>query len=814
MKTVQNYWRLLLTIWLIGLIFLLTPHPLYAQSAPPGLTMQARAAYDGYFKFGEWLPIWVELENNGPDLDAEIRVKLTSNAGPVTYAAPVALPTGSRKRLPIYVLPNNFSRELEVHLVDRAGSADSPLLLSAVKVEPLPNISYLVGVAAAERGAISFAANAQLSQLERRVVLADAPADELPERVEGLNSFDALIFNNVDAAALTPAQGDALQSWVGRGGRLIIGGGAAAPETLANLPAALQFVSVQGIADVAAVAPLADFAQSEAIAAPGPFTVAQVQVDAGETLASLNEAPLIAEARFGQGYVNFVALDLAGAPFNAWTGTTDFWSKLLNRDAEYANWLPPDVSLRQMRADRLAYPLSNLPSLDLPSIRSLSLLLLLYILLVGPVNYFSLRRLHKLHWAWVTIPLLTILFSAGAFGLGYSLRGNDLILNKIALIEPLPGSAANVTSFMGLFSPTQQSYEIEVDGSGLVSPMTQNVAPMGINGRGGAAELTIRQGAPARLSGLAVNQWSMQSFMTESYVADFGDLSGEFHLQGDRLTGQIRNQTGYALSDVVAVAGAQFKALGELAPGQEVSVEFSVGEPLLTNTGGGLAWQIYNPDPNLNPGADPNALNSRAMNLKRDILSGVEDTSFNPQWQNGGIQNSAWEQNVRLVAWLSEAPPTVRVAQRDPQQQTTALLLMTFPLALPDSGPFTLPPGMLTANIVERPFDGGDCGRNSVYSQNGQFVIEFTLPENLRNATIQKLQLGLRQDDINALPPHTEFFDWQSETWAPLENPVQGINELTQTERLISDDGRTQIRMTAQGSGGCTYVNLGYSGER
>ncbi|MCB0096958.1 MAG: hypothetical protein KDE46_14615, partial [Caldilineaceae bacterium] len=149
-----------------------------------------------------------------------------------------------------------------------------------------------------------------------------------------------------------------------------------------------------------------------------------------------------------------------------------------------------------------------------------------------------------------------------------------------------------------------------------------------------------------------------------------------------------------------------------------------------------------------------------------------------------------------------------------PQQQTTALLLTTFPLNLPDSGPFTLPPGMLTANIIERPADGGDCGRNSVYAQNGQFVVEFALPENVRHATIAKLQLALRQDDVRARPPQTELFDWQNESWVALENPVQGLNELTQTERLLSDDGRVQIRITDQIFSGCTYINLGFSGER
>jgi hypothetical protein len=44
------------------------------------------------------------------------------------------------------------------------------------------------------------------------------------------------------------------------------------------------------------------------------------------------------------------------------------------------------------------------------------------------VNYLLLRWQKRLHEAWITIPLITIVFSIGAFGLGYALRGTNLIL--------------------------------------------------------------------------------------------------------------------------------------------------------------------------------------------------------------------------------------------------------------------------------------------------------------------------------------------------------------------------------------------------
>ncbi|MEZ4836836.1 MAG: hypothetical protein R2873_33395 [Caldilineaceae bacterium] len=181
-----------------------------------------------------------------------------------------------------------------------------------------------------------------------------------------------------------------------------------------------------------------------------------------------------------------------------------------------------------------------LPSLDLPSVRNLTILLGIYILLVGPVNYLLLRRMRRLGWAWITIPLLTLVFSVGAFGLGYGLRGNDLILNKIALIRPATGGVTEVTSYMGLFSPAQESYEIVVDGEGLLSPLCATLirgaaAPMA------AGDMVIIQGERSRLRGLNINQWSMRSFMQQSRWDDFGSVDADLRFDAKGLVGDITN---------------------------------------------------------------------------------------------------------------------------------------------------------------------------------------------------------------------------------------------------------------------------------
>ena len=185
---------------ILGAMAAFAPPPLYAAQSESGLRVEAVAAFGGAFKYGEWLPVWVSLENAGRDLEGQIQVLVQGRGGSTTYAVEVSLPGGSRKRVPVYVLPNNYSRELEVQVVDGQGAVQAK---QTVQVKGYPNVTFLTGLAAPERGALAAISGAGTPDSGRPVVLVSSVLEELPDRMESLRSFDALVLNDVDSSSLS-----------------------------------------------------------------------------------------------------------------------------------------------------------------------------------------------------------------------------------------------------------------------------------------------------------------------------------------------------------------------------------------------------------------------------------------------------------------------------------------------------------------------------------------------------------------------------------------------------------------------------------
>src|SRR3989304_2966027 len=137
------------------------------------------------------------------------------------------------------------------------------------------------------------------------------------------------------------------------------------------------------------------------------------------------------------------------------------------------------------------------PASGRPPVEQLLVLLVAYIVLIGPVNYLVLRRLDRREWAWLTMPLLIVVFSAGAFGLGRLLKGSDAVVNEIAIVRGAAGAGSGLGPvYVGVFSPTRRTFDVKVAGGALLSN------PISLQQQGAFGQpLDILLGDPARLRG-------------------------------------------------------------------------------------------------------------------------------------------------------------------------------------------------------------------------------------------------------------------------------------------------------------------------
>ncbi|MFN8454241.1 MAG: hypothetical protein U0401_06120 [Anaerolineae bacterium] len=781
---------------------------LYAASP---LHLAAQPAFGGRFKNGEWLPVFITVENSGPEVNGEIQVTITNQTGQLEFALPAQLASGARKRFTLYILPNNFSRAASVKLIPDGGSEADSLAATEIKLSVIPNDRYVIGGIMANAEGLAAINPPQLEGRREAADFVSLALEDIPDRYEGLRFLNALILNDVDTSQLTPAQRPALSRWVAGGGRLILGGGAGAARTLAGLPTELQPASLSGLQELSSLPGLEGYT-GRPIRVPGPFLAAAAQPAAKAAILldhlgqnnSPGALPLLIELPFGAGYIDWVALDVSQSPFDAWAGAGAFAEKLLAPGAAWLPNLPTDIAPQQASDSQISNALNNLPALDLPSLRFVGLLLVGYIILVGPANYFILRWRDRLAWAWITIPFLTVAFSGLAYGIGFSLRGSDIIVNQISIMElGVDGRASRARTYVGVFSPNRQAYDIEVGVKSLISPLGQYYDPW----NGGAAtegRLRLIQGEPARVRGLAVNQWSMQAFVAESEPGDEAGLAVELTPTLQGLEGQVSNQSKATWQDVILTFEGYFQKLGDLAPGQSVPVHLDF--QTLGATAGYGSYVLYQEQLN-----QPNGAN-REILFKQSV---IDSTIFN------GNRPDLGDKPV-LLAWRTGSgllPVSIEGREINTQQTTFAYAPISIKF---DKTASAIPPGFGQVETLSTSGDASLCnyypGLAGYSLYQGSAEIKLSLPPDLRHLQPERLDLYLRPDGGWPQLPTVELYDRQSQKWVVLKEAKNGANPIRNIDRYYDvNDAALKIRLSnegANGGGGCLFLDLAAEGKR
>ncbi len=746
-----------------------------AEAANSGLTLAVHVGYQDVVKPGEWTPVTVDAHNTGADVDATLEIQESLNAQPgvtgfTIYQQPISLASGASKRVRIFLVEDTTGATVTARVIQNGRVAVSQDSVSS------STTSTLIGVLSDQSNAFDDFAAVHPGGIAARVV--HLHADDIADSAIALRAFDILVIDDFATDGLTARQRAAIADFVQAGGNLLLGTGASWHKTLAGLPAAILPMEPRGTLSV------------HAARAVGGHNVEVAIADAVNGRAWLSEGaiPLILDRGVGAGIVTMATFDWNQDPIAGWSGTKDVLRQVLARGvfgagssgANYPNGIAfarpgPDFGSQPSlaaKSNALTPVLGNLPGLNLPSLQLTAGLVLLYVLLVGPVNYLVLGAIRRRALAWITVPLIAVIAATGAYGAGVLTKGRSVQTNQVAILHLQPGwDHAYQETYTGVIPPSRGDYQARIAGDRvLISPIATN------NGGFGGSSSSIRVNVATSVVTLSgMTAFSLGGFGTETMTAA-PRLTGHVQLVNGKFVGTIENHSNLSFDDAVLIAGDNFQTIGALKPGATAAVNLvpkpanAAAQPLYTRIYGSQSYS---------PGSYEFSSRDRENAARTQILSIL------PMGANfKGIVSLT---SPLLVAWTHESFQDITVNGIHPLTTAESAVVLSLPVEQLGTGP--LPAGVLNGRIVDVVGDSQGQGLPGMLQmQNGSVTYEFA-PVLAAGATLSGLSVNAQNPyGAKVGPPGTstptgpsvtgQVWDWSRSAWTDIAYQDNGVTAL------------------------------------
>lgn len=773
---------------------LITGQSTQAQGLSALVTLTVRPGFDGYFRAHQWMPLRITVQNNGDAITGRlvVRPETSGNALTNTFSTPVDLPSGSNQVIWLYITARANAQRVRVELLDENNRVVADRDVSLVNVRARDRLYAVVSGAAA--GSVIDLAPVHIGGYDS--YQANWSISDVPDRAAALSSVDVIIFNATDTGTLTGDQRSALTQWVTRGGHLIVTGGTGWQSTAAGLVDLLPLVP-ENAAPADGLRGLVRLAGEYNTVLRGQYVLATgaLTEDARVLAATDDDTPLVIRREVGSGTIDYIAVDPNAQPLRSWAGLSGLWFSLLTSTNVRPAWTYGFADW-----ERASDAIGILPGLNLlPEVSLLASFLLGYIFLVGPFNYFLLSRLNRRALAWVTIPILIIIFSILARTIGFNLRGNQATLSRLSIIQTWPDSdEAQVDQLIGLLAPRRGTYSIDVSGERMLRPIPSSGQNAGVLGGRAQVNANIEQTGTFRAVDFPVDDSYIAGFSTSGVIPrpDVGgrvtlSLNSADRLQ--RLRGSIRNDTDQTLHDPVILArGVSYQLVGALEPGtvrtfegddlvlagntqpSPSPMEFAPGEAnpyLVTNffrspsqvyssEASRTAIDILGPE-NYNTSGLRIALGDDAETQEQGRRQAFLESFIIDQFASTARGN-----RVFLAAWTSEAPFTEVVDGAGWRAMDTTLYLIELEVeVVAPRTRVTISQDQFSWVTLAR-VGASDVGPfNFALYNEAEVIFRFTpLPESIL-ATVDELTLIVRRPASIATLISVEIWNWQEEMW-------------------------------------------------
>ncbi len=437
----------------------------------------------GHLKVGYWVPVRVTISGGATGFSGHIEITapdgddLEARFVPSTPEA-LEVAAGQQWAGWRYVKLGRVRGAVRIALRDAEGQVIAKR--TARDLAPHPATWQWVVTIGTDMGVRDAAVFLARMRDERVVSSVLTKVTEFPDQWFGYEGVSVLLVPTGTESLLerlSEHQFAALMQWLRLGGRMILSAGHRADKLFAiehrfhifRPGTFVEFDEYWKASGLENFAHAAERVQVDKASPLAVFSELRGRILCLEGAGGTDDRALVTQYPVGLGSVTYVALDLDLPPLAGWPARPRLLARLLQTRSE-DDGRHSDQDMRQVThvgfndlSGQLRAALDQFPGVTLVHFSWIAALLVAYILMMGPIDFFGLRRLGRPQWTWVTFPLIVILFCGIAVWLSRHLKGSVLEVNHVDIVDiDLADQLVRGTTWASIYSPDTTTLSIAV----------------------------------------------------------------------------------------------------------------------------------------------------------------------------------------------------------------------------------------------------------------------------------------------------------------------------------------------------------------
>ncbi|WP_338652753.1 hypothetical protein [Lysinibacillus sp. Y5S-8] len=752
--------------------------PSTQASAAATLEVKATAGISGKAKYQSVVPLQVTIKNNGADFSGDMAINsANSYEAASAIVVPIDIAAGEEKTFTFYqdgLADYSYSDADLFAFYEGSIEKGKKVAYKGTKrlqsnfLDPSATFIYTL-TDKSDRLSAFLRLSTFVVQSSVEVFNINQLKDyTFPEDSQGLAMANVIVVDEVAIADLTQKQQESLLKWVQDGGTLLLGAADQIDATAGILKEYLPLSLSQEMTSISAEA-------LTKLSGGGIFTQPISVYSSTSSEGSLpvlteNNTVLAAKKKIGSGEIIQTAFSLGDQPL----ASMDGYAALIAKMIDIQN-ISQQGMMRQGQSslDQISYELRNInelfPSFEV-SVSYMLIVIILYILIIGPLLYVVLKKMDKREHAWWIIPSISIVLSIVLFIVGAKDRIVQPQAQQSAFYKVNEDSSVNGYYVESILTNRSGDFVVNADQNTTAVALRNYNNFTGTMGALHESSYIKENANGSTLTLRDLSYWSVQSFGGKTSAQNMGKMDIDITLKNEKLTGTVKNNFPFTLKDVTLISGVKEVKLGDIEANGTLQVNKELKTTVLQKPS---IFNNYNYSyPSKKDEVDP----MRIERMKSLALPLVEN-----------------DNQPILTAWTDQALVGVEL-ETSANMSPITTFVQPFKGKVELSGPFTMKRNNFTYTLVPLSASGHYekiDELNNWYLSDGLYEVTMAMPDQFMDAVQSLNELTVSNKDVARM----QIAIWNNETnvYEPLVDTKQVFTD--KISKYFNQDGELRMEI-------------------